>query len=542
MDILRRVEAGAGVLLTLVAVYLHAVFRWHAGGLWRDEVNTVHLANLPTFAQIWDNLQFDSFPILIFPVVRGWTALFSASDASMRTLGMIIGLAILGALWLNARLFGHRLPLLAVALLGCNPLFIRYGDSLRAYGLGILLILLTFGAVWRVVEALRPGRMAVAVILAVLSVQTLYYNSVLLLSMCVAGAITAAWERDWKKAACVLGIGAPAALSLLPYADTIHRLNEWNFLVHFGITLGWIWKKLSDVTGSPDPVGVWIWTLLFLGALVLLGRLSWRLPAVAAAAATKPARVTLFAGSTLVIGTICYALFLQALQYFTQPWYYITYLALAAAALDAIYGAAIGAGPAHAERWRVGRLVFVWGFLTLMLAQARAELFTRQTNVDLVGRQLTAQVSPGDLVVNNRWECAITFDHYYHGAAEAVTVPPIADHRLHRYDLVLQQMRLPNAMQPVLEKVARTLRAGHRVWLIGNPIVPPNGDISTYDPANGAAGDRRGTPNYYAFWAMQVSELLLHHADTVAKVNVRTLAPVSDFEDEPVGVFAGWHP
>ena len=525
----------------LVAVYLHAVFRWHAGGLWRDEVNTVHLANLPTFAQMRDSLQFDSFPILIFPVVRSWTALFSADDASLRTLGMMMGLAILGVLWLNARLFGHRLPLLAVALLGCNPLFIRYGDSLRAYGLGILLMLLTFGAVWRVVQALRPGRVAVAVILAVLSVQTLYYNSVLLLSMCVAGAITAAWERDWKKAACVLGIGAPAALSLVPYANTIHRLNEWNFLVHYGITFGWIWKKLSDVTGSPDPLGVWVWSLLFCGALGLAGWLLWRRPAVSCHATTfQPARVALFAGSTLVIGTICYALFLHTLQYFTQPWYYITYLALAATALDAIYGAALCSGVAHEERWRAGRLALVWGFLALMLVQARADLFTRQTNLDLVARALTAQVSPGDLVVNNRWECAITFEHYYHGAAEDVTVPPIADHRLHRYDLVLQQMLRPDAALPVLEKVERTLRAGHRVWLVGEPIVPPNGDIAQWDPANGATGNRIGTPNYYAYWAMQVSELLLHHADSAAKI-VRTPTAVSEFEDEPAGVFAGWH-
>jgi hypothetical protein len=535
--ILAGAEICVGLALTLVAVYLHVVFRLHAGGLWRDEVNTVQLATLPAFSQVWASLQFDSFPILIFPVVRGWTALFSADDASLRTLGMFIGIAIFGALWLNARLLGHRIPLLALALLGCNPLFIRYADSLRAYGLGMLLILLTFGAVWRVVDSLRPGRVALAAILAVLSVQTLYYNSVLLLSMCAAGAITAGSERDWKKSACVLGIGLPAALSLLPYAGTVRRMNDWNFLVHFDISLSWIWKKVSDVTGSPDPVGVWVWSLLFLGALALAGWGWWRRSSIVSG------RVALFAAGTLVIGTVCYALFLHALQYFTQPWYYITYLAIAAACLDAIYGAAVrNAGPPHAERWRVAWLAFVWGFCALMLGQARADLLTRQTNFDLIARRLTAMASKGDLVVNNRWECAITFEHYYRGAAQDVTLPPIADHRLHRYDLVLRQMLKPDAVQPVLDKIERTLRAGHRVWLIGDPIVPKDGvDISSFDPNGHVAGTRHGSPNYYAFWAMQVSELLLRHVTSAAKVNVPAGSPVSDYENEPVSEFCGWH-
>jgi hypothetical protein len=544
-DILGAAEVCAGVLLTALVVYLHWVFRSHAGGLWRDEVNTVHMATLPAFSQTWDFLQFDSFPILIFPIIRGWVAMFSGDDASLRTFGLLIGLAIFGALWLNARLFGHRIPLLALALLGCNPEFIRYADSLRAYGIGMLLLLLTFSAVWRVVESLRPGRFAVAAILAVLSVQALYYNSVLLLSICVAGALASAWERDWKKAFCVLLIGLPAALSLIPYANTIRRMGAWNFLVHFDITFAWIWKKLSDVTGSPDPVGVWIWASLFFGALALVVWQLWRRrpPLFAAGGSCLPqARLTLFATGTLVIGTVCYALFLDALQYFTQPWYYITYLALAGAALDVIYGAALLSRPPYVDRWRMARLAFIWGFCALMFMQARSDLFRRQTNLDLVAGRLSALTSKGDLVVNNRWECAITFAHYYRGPAQVMTSPPISDHRLHRYDLVLEQMLIPNAMQPVLAAVEETLRAGHRVWLVGDPIILADGaDISSMDPAAGVNVGRHGSTNYYAFWAMEVSETLVHHAALFTRVSVPTPGPISRFENEPVAVFVGWH-
>jgi hypothetical protein len=535
-------ELGIGMVLTLVALYLHAVFATHAGGLWRDEVNTVRLATLPSLAKTWSYLQFDSFPILIFPVVRGWAALFSTDDASLRALGMLIGIAIFGALWLNARLLGYRFPLVALALLGCNPLFIRYADSLRAYGLGILLMLLTFGAVWRVIEALKPGRVALAMILAMLSVQALYYNSVLLLSICVAGAVTAARERDWKKSVAILAIGAPAALSLLPYAGTIHSLGQWNFLVHYDITPAWIWKKLSDVTGSPDPLGVWIWSLLFLGALVLAGW-QWQrresLPDREAPDRTC-ARVTLFASGTLVLGTVCYAVFLQALQYYTQPWYYVTYLALAAMSLDAIFGAALAAHPPDAGRWRVARLVFVWGFAGLMAIQARSSLLIRQTNLDLVARALTDLATRGDLIVDNRWECAIPFDYYYHGVAADTTLPQIADHRFHRYDLVLQQMLKRDAVRPVLDQAAQTLRAGHRVWLLGAPVPLPDGvSLEMLDPGRNR-GALKGDVGYYEFWAMQLSQVLLQHATSAEIVNVPMPGPVAQYENLAVSVFAGW--
>ena len=46
-------------------------------------------------------------------------------------LGLLIGLGVLVALWVNARAFGSRLPILSLALVGLNPMIVRYGDSNR---------------------------------------------------------------------------------------------------------------------------------------------------------------------------------------------------------------------------------------------------------------------------------------------------------------------------------------------------------------------------------------------------------------------------
>ena len=177
--------AFAAVAMTSIA--LHVRLALFVGALWRDETNSLNLATLPVLSDIRHFLDYDSFPALFFAVLRGWTNIFGAqNDDALRLFGLIIGLAILAVLCLNARTFGSRLPLLSLALIGLNPMIIRYGDSVRAYGLGILLILLTLRSFWQLVETANfPSRkrIVVATLCALLSVHCLYYNSVLLLAI-----------------------------------------------------------------------------------------------------------------------------------------------------------------------------------------------------------------------------------------------------------------------------------------------------------------------------------------------------------------------
>ena len=75
------------------------------------------------------------------------------SDDALRVFGVSIGLLILGVIWLNARWLRLGFPLLSLALIASQSDVIRYGDSIRAYGLGIALMLLALGAMWRLVES-----------------------------------------------------------------------------------------------------------------------------------------------------------------------------------------------------------------------------------------------------------------------------------------------------------------------------------------------------------------------------------------------------
>jgi hypothetical protein len=71
-----------------------------------------------------------------------------AGALGLRALGLLIGLGLLAALWVSALVTSGLPPRLSLALFGLNSTIIIYGDSLRAYGVGSLLIVLALGTMW----------------------------------------------------------------------------------------------------------------------------------------------------------------------------------------------------------------------------------------------------------------------------------------------------------------------------------------------------------------------------------------------------------
>ena len=83
----------------------HIVFFLHAGPLWRDEISSLALATKPSFIEFWKSLPLDPFPATYFLVLREWSAIgFANNDLALRALGLLIGSAILVALWVSCYL------------------------------------------------------------------------------------------------------------------------------------------------------------------------------------------------------------------------------------------------------------------------------------------------------------------------------------------------------------------------------------------------------------------------------------------------------
>src|SRR5438045_2834145 len=173
---LRYSNWAIAALVTLFATYLHVLFLLNAGGLWRDEVQLVHLSLMPSFSEVWQNLPHDSCPILMHLAVREWSAAarLGNTDAFLRVLGLYVGLFLLLAFWLASWTMRNGAPLLAVTLAGLNVTMVRAGDSLRGYGLGSALVVLALAVIWRLTCRPSLAAFSFAVVLAVLSVQSLY--------------------------------------------------------------------------------------------------------------------------------------------------------------------------------------------------------------------------------------------------------------------------------------------------------------------------------------------------------------------------------
>jgi hypothetical protein len=540
-----RVEVVAGLLLTAAVIFLQVTTWLNAGPLWRDEATSASVAAQPTFSAMLAAHPWDSCPCLLHILLRSWAAVgFGSSDFSLRAFGLLTGLGTLGLLWWGVRQFGGKAPLLALVLLSLNPTMLLYGASVRGYGLGVFTMLLTLITVWRLVSRFSWWRAAAALGAALLCVQSLFTNSTLLLAICLAGAALALRRREWKTVLVVLAIGFVAGLTVLPYVVTIGGLD-------FGASAS---KYLYQVITENYPLGqfimalkmairasadwmLWVWGPLTVAGLLGSAWLAFR-PAKPTAEPVPQRDRSLFFLVALVTATIAFFTMLFFSKVPTQPWYYVTIMALAALCLDAGLGPWVRRRTPAALAWPVA-VVLLAG---LLFPQADETLHVRMTNIDLVCRQLKTQADPNDLILVNPFYIGVTVGRYYDGPAPVTTVPETAKGlRFQVYDECRTLMTEDRPLDPLLQRIRQTLKSGHRVWIIGwMQFLRPGETPGALPPAPQAPSGWLLAP-YQELWTRQVAYLLQSHAVKVGQVPVPAPGPVLHYEDVQLLVVDGWH-
>ena len=520
----------AAALVTLFATYLHVLFFLNAGGMWRDEAAFVHLSLLSSLSDVWQILGFDHCPILMPLAVRAWSATASLgnTDPGLRVLGLYVGLFLLLTFWLASWIMRGGAPLLAVTLAGLNVTIIRAGDSLRGYGLGSALAVLTLAVIWRLASRPSLTVFSCAVAAAVLSVQALYQNAFCVFAACCGGFVLCAVERRWRDTLPIFAVGAAAAVSLLPYIPLIIRAQDWYVLNKIGFRFSHAWKVFSVTTGSPLTGFTWVWVALWIGALAaaiyVLFRRRDRLPNQS---------LILFAGTSLVLAAAGYAFFLKLADFATHPWYYVPLMAFSAVCLDAIFFTA--------WRWaRPAAMIFTALTISATFLFELPVLKCRQTNVDLIAARLSTEVAASDYVIVHPWYCGVTFERYYKAAAPWTTLPPLEDHGVHRFDLFKAKIQTKDPIAPVIDGITSTLQSGNRVWLVGEmplseeplPEIRP----APNNPWGWFADD------YSFYWGVQVTQFLSAHCQRSAVVIDPSKICVNPYEKLPVAVLTGWKP
>lgn len=551
------VETSAALIGTVFSAFLLALKAMNAGPLWRDEVNTFNVAQMPSLRDLWNNLTSESFPPLWPLLLRGVSLLgLLNSDTSVRVVGLCVGLFFLASLWLCSRWMGARGPTLSIALLGCLPAFIFVVGANRAYGLACCLLVLSFGMIWRMLELRSKSRILWAGLACLLFVQCLYYDWIFLCAMLAGGATVTIRRRQWRMLWALTGIGAVSAASMLIYRSAVLRhlaylplLRDPFFqssVVWYGFCDAVAARSSANPGGASGPL-IWFWiglAVIGMAAGIVIQRTLWhqaRQPK-ADAAGSAPIRpdLGLFCVVSMIFGIVGNFLFLSRLQFFVQTWYYAGILTLCAISLDGILGA----------NWpplRFGGSLRIGLMATMMILGAMPaweEAHTRRSNVDLAAAFLTQKASSGDLiVVDNVWE-GITFARYYQGQVRWMTVPPIDSHKVHRKDLVLEMMTRPNAMAPVLRQITGALRGGHSVWLVGDfPVARPKASLPGLAPPP-PPPPKLVTGWYLApyldWWNRQATTLLLEKASQEQIQDIPVLGAVNCLENVSVIRFSGY--
>ncbi len=518
------------LLATLAAIFLHVVFLTHAGGLWRDEASFVQLATLPSWHDVWRMLGHDNCPILLPAITRMWCAAgWGKTDFGLRILGLIIGLLLLAMFWVASRMMRRGVPLLPLALVAVNITMIRGGDSLRSYGLGSALNVLVLPLFWHVARKPTSVNVLLGALVAVLSVQCLYQNAFFVFAAGCGGIAVCISQRRWRDTLWLFGIGALAAASLVPYVRIVGEAQEWYILEKLGFDFSHGWGKFSTAVGLQGLGFNWLWLALCLLAIGI----SFLAVSTHARSSSVVAHRTLilFGSMALVVGVVGFVVFLKIANLGSELWYYIPLMAFVAVCLDVVLPVC--------HRWAQPALT-VFAAITVIVSFmiGLPALECRQTNVDLVAVRLAREAAPNDYIVVNPWYFGVSFERYYQGVTPWATVPPLADHGLHRYDLVKAEMQMENPLQPVLDKIASTLQSGNHVWIVGFLPLPqtPPPDIN---PAPNNPWGWQEDP-YSQNWSEKVGYFFTSHATQCAEVAIPASSGVNSYEDLHVAWIAGW--
>jgi hypothetical protein len=530
----------AAALITIAAIALHLHFWLHIGGLWRDEVNLVSISGRHSFGE----MAKDSFPLAMPLIVHAWIAAGpGGTDMGLRFLGLLTGLGILATLWIANWKIRRAPPLLGLALFALNSSLIFWGDSLRAYGMGSLFAAALAASAFVYLKQPSVRRAVWLGFFAVLSVQFLYNNAVLVAAICFGGWVVC-WRRKDKRAALqILIVAVVSAASLLPYLHTLIVNTTTSVILRSGVDLTRFFASYTDTLGYPFTGYTYIWILLY-GTVVVLACAGFRRKTETSDTADDQAPMdtiysrdlNLFAAVTLTLATIGFPIFFWRAQLPMQSWYVLPFMAMVAVCFDAVL---------VFRRWisRAALLLFVAFTACCSVRDTNQLLAGHFSSVNLYARLLNTAATPKDYIIVQPWLYGITFDHYYNGAAPWDTLPPLTDHSLHRFDLVQLQLQNTNAMEPVFQKMTQTLQSGHRVWILAARNwmgVPGPGQ---HPPASLPAAPLPNTGYadwpYTQVWGAQVACFLADHGSEFGQ-----LKSLSDerFITEDMVLFAagGW--
>ena len=501
---LERLEWIVAIILSTTVLFLLTVRVTHAGGLWRDECESIQLAQMPRFADILANLGHYSFPVLFTLILRGYTALFGASDFALRCFGFAVGVAFIASTWFHSLSTSRQPPLLLLALMGLNSSFLVIGTWIRGYGIGTVLLVLAFTLTAKLLRESRPMHFVVVALVFVIGSQCLFFNAPLMLGIFLGALGVFLLHRNIRPVLPLVGVGLVIGAAYLPYIlNTSFGVRGWTIVEEELL----FWKMSLRVFGAPSFIMGWVWLGLILACVV---GAAWRLKLTWSKKPVFERDMLLFASIVIVASILLQWAAVWLAHKPPLQRYFVAFFCLLAAATDLVL-----ANLCRLNWVRLIRITAVCiGMITLPFAVWPA-VSNRTTNIDILAHKLEKEAGPNDLILVNTWSRGISFNRYYHGTVPWMTVPNIPEHRVHRYDLLRAKMVEFFPLSDIEQAITATLKSENRVWLVNDsesfvPVSQPLVLAPAPDPKYGWR-----TEMYSHSWSQQLALFLQRHAREV---------------------------
>jgi hypothetical protein len=526
-----RVECAVAILLSIVVLFLLFVRATHAGGLWRDEAESVQIARMPQFTNVLQHLKYSSFPILFSVILRTYTTLFGVSDISLRCFGLAVGICFLGVAWLYSRGVTRGFPLLLPAMIGLNTNFLTAGTSVRGYGIGSVLALLTFTLTARLLVQPSKGLMLGVFLAGLASMQCLFYNAAIVPAIVLAAAVAFLVRGELKWMGLLLFTaslcGGLACLTKL--LNTSGAATDWGkvLTIPFSFTL-FLRQFIAAWGESHLSVSVAWLSVVLLSVMVAV----WRLALVREIKHARKRDMLLFGVIALSVALFLHYALLGRINE-PQERYFLALTCLVAIATDLIVANLC------CYYWiRVARISLVIVAIFAMPIAIWPKIIKCQTNIDILAHELEQNATQQDLIVVNPSPLGVSFNWYYHGPTRWMTLPELMEKRVHRYDLLKAKMEEQDPLSDVRSAISQTLQSGNRVWLVGGARPPEKDWPMSLPPApNSEFG--WSARAYSNVWSLQLGDFLRTHA-LIGDVVISPANNVSEVENIPLLVARGW--
>lgn len=133
----------SSILVLALGLRIHRI---GAQELWLDEAAALHWATAPNWLA---QTLLNNTPPLYYLMLRLWTHLAGQSQEALRLPSAACGtLFVAAVVWTGREVFNPRVALWSGLWAALNPLHIYYSQEARAYALLVLLLLLTYAALW----------------------------------------------------------------------------------------------------------------------------------------------------------------------------------------------------------------------------------------------------------------------------------------------------------------------------------------------------------------------------------------------------------